>query len=267
MEFMALQIDSAPGVLVNQILRRITTGELPPGTCLPSQRALAKMLGVGLGTLREAIKVLTVMGHLKVIRGRGTFVCEAISPSGLSERSTAHRAQPGAPELFQAVSLFDLLQSREIIECGAARLAAQVSCSTGIARLQELGARMTSRPGDIATYYRNDFDFHRRVAEATNNRAVIEMVELLVNRIRRRLDFMNDALGISMPLNIRSCVRSARKVIACIAAGEGASASQEMAGHLGVVRLQLDRVFSARERGGYRSIPPGAARGARKEGR
>ena len=61
MEFSAIQIDSAPGVLVEQILGRITSGELAPGTCLPPQRALARMLGVGLGTLREAIKVLTVM--------------------------------------------------------------------------------------------------------------------------------------------------------------------------------------------------------------
>jgi DNA-binding FadR family transcriptional regulator len=250
MEFNAIQVDSAPGVLVDQILGRIVSGELPPGTCLPPQRTLARMLGVGLGTLREAIKVLTVMGHLEVIRGRGTFVCDAVTPSHSSRRAVTIHPQTDTKDFLQAVSLFDLLQSRDIIERGAARLAAQVACPAGIERLAKLGARMTTRPGDIDTYYRNDFDFHRRVAEATNNRAVIEMVRLLVDRIHRRLDFMNSALGIGLPLHIDNCVRSARKVIACIAAGEGELASRAMGAHLDVVRVQLDRIFFSKGRGG-----------------
>ena len=56
------------------LLRAIESGQLPPGGALPSEAALAKALGVSIGTLRHAVDEL-VAEHILVRRqGRGTFV-------------------------------------------------------------------------------------------------------------------------------------------------------------------------------------------------
>lgn len=249
MGFNAIHIDSAPGVLVEQVLSRIESGELTPGTCLPSQRALARMFKVGLGTVREAIKILTVMGHLEVIRGRGSFVREvaATVAGGQKDAQTASIARPPVQttieDALQAVSLSDLLQTREIIECGASRVAAQNASASSIERLEKLSAGLTTTPESIDLYYENDFAFHLAVAEATNNTALIKMVRLLLERVHHCLDFMNHSLGICLPLNIERCVLTARQVIACIVAGEAEKAFSTMGTHLNVVRFQLDENF------------------------
>ncbi len=83
MKFDAIHVRSMPEVLVQKIVARIKSAELKPGSCLPSQRQLAKMFNVGLGTVREAIKILDIMGYLEVIRGKGTFVSKSADEKGL----------------------------------------------------------------------------------------------------------------------------------------------------------------------------------------
>ena len=57
-----------------RIIEKITGGELVPGSRLPSQRDLARMLGVGRSSVREAINALVVMGYLEPLQGKGTFI-------------------------------------------------------------------------------------------------------------------------------------------------------------------------------------------------
>ena len=73
MKFDAIQISSALEMLAQRIAIEIQSDTLTPASCLPSQRQLAKMFNVGLGTVREAIKTLRALGYLEVIRGKGIF--------------------------------------------------------------------------------------------------------------------------------------------------------------------------------------------------
>lgn len=52
----------------------IESGELPPGSQLPSDPDLAEVYGVARSTTRRAVAELRKEGVLAVIRGRGTFV-------------------------------------------------------------------------------------------------------------------------------------------------------------------------------------------------
>ena len=76
MVFEAVRRNTAPEMVVEQILHKISTGELPPGTRLPAQRDLAVSFGVGRSSIREALNALAVMGYLDVQQGRGTFIAE-----------------------------------------------------------------------------------------------------------------------------------------------------------------------------------------------
>jgi len=74
MAFETIRKSTAPEMVVEQILKKLQTGELKPGSQLPSQRELAQFLGVGRSSVREATNALAVMGYLEVLQGKGTFI-------------------------------------------------------------------------------------------------------------------------------------------------------------------------------------------------
>jgi len=65
--------------LSNYILEGIMRGSIKKGDRIPSERELSEKLGVGRSTLREAIKVLIMLGLLEVRNGQGTFITEGTS--------------------------------------------------------------------------------------------------------------------------------------------------------------------------------------------
>ncbi|NHC41668.1 PLP-dependent aminotransferase family protein [Bacillus sp. MM2020_1] len=60
--------------IANYIQKRIAYGEYPPGTILPSERALAKEFGINRGTVVTAYDVLYSNGMIERIKGSGTKV-------------------------------------------------------------------------------------------------------------------------------------------------------------------------------------------------
>ena len=57
-----------------QIKQQITSGELSPGTMLPSIRTLAKELKIGIITAKRAYDDLTEEGYTRSVAGKGVFV-------------------------------------------------------------------------------------------------------------------------------------------------------------------------------------------------
>lgn len=61
----------------DQLLARIRSGELQPGTRLASMRQMAASCGVSLGIVKQAVNLLCAEGHLRSHPGSGVFVAEA----------------------------------------------------------------------------------------------------------------------------------------------------------------------------------------------
>jgi GntR family transcriptional regulator len=57
----------------SSLRERITSGQWPPGSPLPSQRELADEFGVSIMTLRQALQLLTDEGLIQTRHGSGTF--------------------------------------------------------------------------------------------------------------------------------------------------------------------------------------------------
>ncbi|VGO19247.1 substrate-binding domain-containing protein [Pontiella sulfatireligans] len=62
--------------ICDDILARIESGELPPGTRLPGVRALGEQYGCNYHTVRHAFETLAERGYVELKRGSGTFVTE-----------------------------------------------------------------------------------------------------------------------------------------------------------------------------------------------
>lgn len=63
-----------------QLASRATTGDLPPGTRLPTVRALAEQLGIATNTVARAYRELEADGVVVTEGRRGTFVAAAEAP-------------------------------------------------------------------------------------------------------------------------------------------------------------------------------------------
>src|SRR3954463_15186839 len=70
------------GHLVELLEGAIARGELPSGTRVPPERALAQRLKISRTTVVSAYRELESRGLLRGYVGRGTFVCAAPEPEG-----------------------------------------------------------------------------------------------------------------------------------------------------------------------------------------
>src|SRR4051812_24956598 len=140
---------------VGRLLETIRLGLLQPGESLPPERELASRLGVSRDTVREAIKSLSDAGYLVSRRGRygGTFLAADLpAPSADGAR-------------FSRADIDDALRLREILEVGAARMAAGRTL-TAVER-ETLWSRLTDTHGAAPDDYRRlDSRLHLAIAEA-----------------------------------------------------------------------------------------------------
>src|SRR5687767_4743206 len=69
--------DQPSEAIARALLDRILSGQLKPGSRMPSERELAEAFGTGRGPVREALKSLGLLGLLEVRQGDGTYLREA----------------------------------------------------------------------------------------------------------------------------------------------------------------------------------------------
>ena len=158
--------------IADQIRTLIGSGEFPAGSRLPSERDLAKQLGVSRPSVREALIALEVEGLVEVRIGSGIYALEqsgrAVAPSSESAAATDAEAGP-----------FELLRARYVIESECAALAAKTARKP---QLQAIEAALDEMEGDLRGARRplgGDRLFHLRIAEATGNGALVAVVKML----------------------------------------------------------------------------------------
>lgn len=148
--------------VAEQISELIDEGSFPPGSRLPGERELSERLGVSRVTIREAEIALQAIGRLEIKTGSGVYVSDF---------------QPGRQSSLPKASAFEVTEARLLVESEAAALAAHNITDEGIERLAELIEQM--RTGDHQTANAADELFHRTIAEASNNAALVHTIKSL----------------------------------------------------------------------------------------
>ena len=148
--------------VAEQIAGLIDDGSFPPGTRLPGERELAERLGVSRVTIREAEIALQAIGRLEIKTGSGVYVSE--------EHPEEKAALPGA-------SAFEVTEARLLVEAETAALAAHNITDEAVEKLGALIEQM--RTGDEDAANEADEQFHRTIAEASNNAAMVHTVQTL----------------------------------------------------------------------------------------
>lgn len=150
--------------VASKIEKLISDTPYPAGSRLPAERELAETFGVSRVTIREAEIALQAAGVLNVKTGSGVYVMDR-----------TNFANGGLPD----VSAFELTEARALFEAEAAALAAAQISNETLAELDSYIEIMattgpTDKEGEIA-----DRDFHRTVAAASGNAAILHVIKTL----------------------------------------------------------------------------------------
>jgi len=163
-----------------QLRDMVLNGELQPGAQLPGHRELARMFGVSVTSVREAISALVSAGVLEAQQGRGTFVTAGLYPD---PGSSAWIGQP-----VDGAEQQELLEARDVLECALARLAARRATSEQIDALRRNVEDMRQHAQSLALYLEADVSFHMTLAAAAHNRVLLRSTYAIRSLLRHELE-------------------------------------------------------------------------------
>jgi GntR family transcriptional regulator, transcriptional repressor for pyruvate dehydrogenase complex len=196
----------------------IVSGQLAPGRRLPSERELARLLGVSRGLVREAIHELALKGLVHRRQGRGTEV-RGPYRSGFTGAIVGYLTQSER-------DVMELLDFREALEPPIAARAAERATSIDVQRLSRISTALEAE-ADSAKAADLDAKFHHAIALATRNHVLVMLVETsmeVLNQTRRE--------NLQTPERLAMSRRAHRAILAAIEAGDPDAAGRAMTDHI-----------------------------------
>ncbi len=211
--------------VTGQLREEIAAGRWPVGTRIPTEPELARLVGAGRNTVREAVQALVHGGLLERRQGSGTYVL-ADSPVTAALRREIDPARRR-----------ELLELRQALETTAAGLAAlrrtDAEADAMHALLDEV--QRHHEAGDLAAAARTDAALHRAVIAAAHNTTYLQVYEGVVPGMERDAHAEMADAGTPFPTEHRA-------LIDAIADRDPARAEAAMHGFLAVL---LRREFGA----------------------
>jgi phosphonate utilization transcriptional regulator len=193
-----LQSNSLPMLVQRELERRILAGEFPAGSKL-NEAAIADLLGVSRGPVREAFRALEESGLVRLEKNRGVFV-----------RQIA---------IEEADEIYEL---RAVLDEHAGRRVAQKIAPEDLRALRALVDRMDRAVArdDIDAYHAANLEFHDTLVALAGNRKLLATYRRLVNELHlyRRATL---ARAGALPVSVREHHDILDKIAAHDATGAG----------------------------------------------
>jgi len=174
--FEPIRRQSLPHDIARRITKLIHDGGHTFGERLPPISQMARQLGVGSPTLREALKQLETVGVVEIRHGSGVYVGR--SPDSLLISNPILDAIPTRKLLV------DLIEARIPIELQTAALAARNATAEHLDEMRELLAEAGRSLDDADLLNQVNLSFHRQIALASGNTVVHQVLEVLTSIFR-----------------------------------------------------------------------------------
>ncbi len=214
-----------------QIERLIADGRLRIGDRLPPERELAERFGVSRTSVRDAIRVLELMGLVEPRQGEGTVVRD-LSPDSL--------VNPLASLLTRNRALLaDLLDVRKMIEPGLAARAAVHASEKDLATLDRIFARQRDKIQQGQLAIDEDSEFHYAIATATSNRVILRVLDVLMDLLRESRERSLQVVG-----RLQRSLDGHRRILDAIRRRDASAAEAAMRQHLDEIEDVLLRQAS-----------------------
>jgi GntR family transcriptional repressor for pyruvate dehydrogenase complex len=224
--------------VIAYIKKQILCGSLKQGEKLPPERELAEMLGVSRNSVREALRILEVLGAVTSAQGAGNYI------SGNFQKS-----------LFESLSLMFLLQEidyrqlselRRGLEQQAIFLAVDNITHQQIRSLEAIVSAMAASedPEEKAIL---DQRLHYVISLASGNRlifsilqALSDVTDLFIKDLRQNIT--------ANPMEAKRLQRIHENMVTCIKNHDRMGACRAMSDHFEIVDEHIPFVNAANER-------------------
>lgn len=212
-------------VVLEHVERRLRAGELGPGDRLPGERDLAASLGVGRSSVREALRVLEVMGVLSTSTGSGPRAGAIITTSAGSGVAQVLGLQVAA----QGFAFDDVVATRLVLEGAVAEQLA--STAVELRSATELLDAMDDLALTTDEFLALDARFHAALAEATGNVVIATIMTGLRSAIETYVQHGAYAID-DWPRTRARLQREHRGVLEAIASGDPEGARTRIRDHI-----------------------------------
>ncbi len=167
-KFQAVKREVASDIVVKAIKKLLITKKLMPGDRLPSETELANMMNVSRGSVREAMKILSAYGIVKIKRGDGTYISDTTDGILFD------------PLLFKLIinnnDIHELRELREMIELGIIKLAIENAKEKDIKTLENI-YNYTAIKLNMGEFHddmliETELMFHSALGQSTGNKLI-----------------------------------------------------------------------------------------------
>jgi GntR family transcriptional repressor for pyruvate dehydrogenase complex len=178
----------------------ISDGTFAPGCKLPPERELARRFGVNRSSLRQALKVLQLMGVLSQRVGDGTYL------SG----DAAHVLREPIEFLILMGDISDeeLFDARMIVESELAARAAERATTQDLKALRKAIDEMDASRSDQARI-EADLAFHEAIFQASGNRVCRLIFTVIHRAILRSMSHVVTRAAVKRPLSYHRAIYAA----------------------------------------------------------
>jgi GntR family transcriptional repressor for pyruvate dehydrogenase complex len=155
-------------LVLDSIESELLSGALKPGDHLPPERALAASLKVGRSSVREALRVLEVLGLIRTQTGSGPQSGAIIVASPSGGMGALMRLQLAA----QGFQVADIVRSRLLLETAVVKDLADHSDTVDFGPAAQLLDAMEAPELSREEFLALDAQFHLTLAELSDNQVV-----------------------------------------------------------------------------------------------
>lgn len=175
------QLESLVRIMSDYFTLEILSGRLNPGDRIPSDRSLSDFFNTGRFLIREALKILCVLGLIVIVPGQGSFIAPGNSDFFMEPLSWIF--------FWGEKNIEDVLVVKRILESESARLAALHASQSDIDYLKLLYKKSVNiyHKFDMQSFFNLDIEIHLSIAAASQNRLILN----LLKTIRRVTESIN----------------------------------------------------------------------------
>lgn len=153
--------------VVEKLKRSIASGELLPGDPLPPERCLMDDFGVSRSSLREAFRVMELLGLIESIPGKGRFVRHPRSDEDDREDIK-----------LEDSAILELMEARRTLDPAIAAESAMKATPSDLTKMLRVITETEKRLDTPEHRAQADFEFHLALAEATHNFVFVNITRM-----------------------------------------------------------------------------------------
>jgi len=213
-----------------QIKKLIDEGKLKSGEMLFPESELANMMGVSRSSVREALRILELVGYVETKQGIGTYVSKPTTDRVIQ------RLSEFCPE-GDKIILY-LLEAREMLEPLAAKLAAQRADHKDLHDMEQALNQIREKIGMHEIIKEEAVNFHFCIGKASKNPIIAFMLDSILDLLKH-----STKITYSVPGRPEISLKEHEQILEAIKERNSEKAYKLMKNHLQEVRAILEKML------------------------